>query len=137
MVGAGRGDDAVPDHGLVGRVRLCMVGRRPLGGHIDKNLLGVPGKERGEVGVEREVDDGVFFLFAAVVVRSASDAVQEGSWLTRCLGALAGQKGSRLHLDTGCLKGSHNRRPFCDEVGGGDKGRDYKGDCCEETKHIL
>lgn len=41
------------------------------------------------------------------------------------------------HLDTGCLEGSHNGGPFCDEVGGGDEGRDYKGDRCEKPKHIL
>ena len=77
MVGAGRGDDAVPDDGLVGRVLVCfgVIGRWPLGGHVDEDLLGVPCEERGEVGVEREVDDGIFFLFAGVVVRSASDAV--------------------------------------------------------------
>lgn len=75
MVGAGRGDDAIPDDGLIGRVCCRVVGRWPLSRYVDEDLLGVPCEERGEVGIEREVDDGVFFLFAGVVVRSASNAV--------------------------------------------------------------
>lgn len=75
MVGAGRGDDAVPDDGFVGRICLGVVEHWPLSRYVNKDLLGVPREERGEVGVEREVDDGVFFLFAGVVVRSTSDAL--------------------------------------------------------------
>lgn len=75
MVGTGGGDNGVPDHGLVGRIRLCVVGGWPLSAYVDEDLLGVPCEERGEVGVEGKVDDGVFFLFAAVVVRSASDTI--------------------------------------------------------------
>jgi hypothetical protein len=37
-------------------------------------LLGVPGEERGEVGVEGEADDGVFFFFGGVVVGAAADS---------------------------------------------------------------
>jgi hypothetical protein len=39
-------------------------------------LLGVPGEERREVGVEREFDDSVFFLLGGVVVWAAADAVR-------------------------------------------------------------
>lgn len=71
VVGAGGRDDGVPDHGRVGLVR----GGGPVGGHVDEDLLGVPGEEGREVGVERELDDGVFFFLGAVVVRPAFYAV--------------------------------------------------------------
>lgn len=73
MVGAGVGNDAVPDDG-----RVCAVvasAARPVGSDVDKEVLGVPGEEAGEVGFEREANDGVFFLFGAVVVRAAFDSV--------------------------------------------------------------
>lgn len=72
MVGAGARDDVVPDDGLVGGVFRAG----PFGGYVDEDLLGVPGEERGEVGVEGELDDGVFFLFRAVVMRTASDSMK-------------------------------------------------------------
>lgn len=68
------GDDGVPDDGAVGLV----LGPRglPLGGHVDEELLRVPGEERREVGVERELDDGVLLLLGRVVVRAALDSVK-------------------------------------------------------------
>lgn len=73
VVGAGVGNDAVPDDG-----RVCAVvasAARPVGSDVDKEVLGVPGEEAGEVGFEREANDGVFFLFGAVVVRATFDSV--------------------------------------------------------------
>ena len=63
-------NDLIPDNSLVCRV----VGARPLGGDVDEELLGVPCEERGEVGVEGELDDGVFFLFGAVVMGTTLDS---------------------------------------------------------------
>lgn len=74
MVGARGGDDVVPDDGLVGGVGAAAR-RGPLGRHVDEDLLGVPGEERGQVGVHRELDDGVFLLLAAVVVGTTADSV--------------------------------------------------------------
>lgn len=73
VVGARRRDDGVPDDGAAGLVR--RRGRRPLGGHVDEELLGVPGEQRREVGVQRELDDCVFLLPGRVVVRPAFDSV--------------------------------------------------------------
>jgi hypothetical protein len=67
MVGAGVGDNFIPDDSLIGRI----VGARPLGSDIDKNLLGIPCKEAPQVSIEVESNDGVFLLLRAVVVRSA------------------------------------------------------------------
>lgn len=78
VVGAGARDDGVPDDGLVGRVGGAagrVVG--PLGRHVDEDLLRVPGEERAEVGVEAELDDGVFLLLGRVVVWAAADSVGE------------------------------------------------------------
>ena len=74
VVGRGRRDDGVPDDGLVGR-RVGVGGGRPFGGDVDEDLLGIPGEEGGEVRVERELDDGVFFVLGGVVVGAAADAV--------------------------------------------------------------
>lgn len=78
MVGARARDDGVPDDGLVGLVRVVVSGAvirgsssRPLGRHVDEELLGVPREQRREVGVERELDHGVFFPLVAVVMRLA------------------------------------------------------------------
>ncbi len=83
VVGAGVGDDAVPDDGLVRGVGRRPVraggGGGPLGRHVDKHLLRVPREEAREVGVEAELDDGVLLLLAAVVVRTAADAGNEGN----------------------------------------------------------
>ena len=67
VVSAGARDDAVPDDGLIRRV--CRAGGvGPLGRDVHEQLLRVPCKEGAEVGVEVELDDGVFFLFGGVVV---------------------------------------------------------------------
>jgi hypothetical protein len=73
VVRRGARDDGVPDDGAVGLVLL--VRGRPLGRHVDEELLGVPGEERREVRVERELDDGVLLLLGRVVVRSSLDSV--------------------------------------------------------------
>lgn len=73
VVGGGAGDDVVPDNGGVGGV----LGGRPLGGDIDEDVLGVPGEERREIGLERELDNGVLLLLGAVVVGAALDSVWE------------------------------------------------------------
>lgn len=78
MVGAGVGDDAVPDDG-----RVCgFVGAGPVGGDVDEEVLCVPGEEAGEVGLEGEADHGVLFLFRAVVMGTALDSVSpvSGCW---------------------------------------------------------
>lgn len=65
-------DDGVPDDGAVGGLgALGGVGVRPLGRHVDEELLGVPGEEGGEVGVEGEADRGVLFFLGGVVVGAA------------------------------------------------------------------
>lgn len=74
VVRAGGRDDAVPDHGAVG---LVLDGRGPFCRHIDEKLLGVPREERGEVRVEREFDDGVFFLLGRVVVWTSFYSVEK------------------------------------------------------------
>lgn len=79
VVGAGRRDDAVPDDGLVGLVggrgaRLGYDG--PFGRYVDKDLLRVPREQRRQVCVERELDDGILLLLAAVVVGAALDSVR-------------------------------------------------------------
>lgn len=76
MVGARARDDAVPDDGLV---RLVRGGGGPLGRDVDEELLGVPREQRREIGVERELDDGVFLLLGAIVVRPALDSVLRGT----------------------------------------------------------
>jgi hypothetical protein len=72
MVCARVGDDAIPYNGRV--CNVLTLGRGPVGGHVDKDLFRVPCEEAGEVGVEGELDDGVFFLFAAVVVWTTLDS---------------------------------------------------------------
>lgn len=46
MVGARACDDGVPDDGLVGLVHVVGAGGSdgPLGGHVDEELLSVPGE---------------------------------------------------------------------------------------------
>ena len=73
VVGAGVGDDGVPDDGLVGGIDPSFRGG-PLGRHVDKDLLGVPCEQRRQVGVEGELDDGVLLLLRAVVVGAALDS---------------------------------------------------------------
>ena len=75
VVGAGVGDDAVPDDSDVGVVGVIGIG--PLGGHVDKDLLGVPCEERGEVCLERESDDSILFLLSAVVMRPSLDTAND------------------------------------------------------------
>lgn len=81
VVGARARDDGVPDDGLVGLVGRSAGdgGGGPLGGDVDEELLGVPGEERREVGVQRELDDGVLLLLRAVVVRPAFHSVCGGA----------------------------------------------------------
>lgn len=112
MVRAGRGDDLVPDYGLVGVV-LGAEGR-PLCRHVDEYLLGVPGEEGREVGIEGELDDCVFFLFGRVVVRSPLD-----------------------DLEGGGLEEVHGGGSGGEKVGEGDEGGDCEGDCCEEAEGVL
>lgn len=76
VVGAWARDDGVPDDGLVRLVRAAVAYTRardhgPLGRDVDEELLRVPGEQRREVRVQRELDDGVFLLLRAVVVRPA------------------------------------------------------------------
>ena len=73
VVCAGVRDDGVPDDGLVG----VIVGRGPLGGDVDEELLGVPCEQGREICVEGELDDGVFFLLGGVVMWAALDSVRE------------------------------------------------------------
>lgn len=80
VVGARARDDGVPDDGLVRLVRAAATAyaraggeRGPLGRDVDEELLRVPGEQRREVRVQRELDDGVFLLLRAVVVRPAFD----------------------------------------------------------------
>jgi hypothetical protein len=69
MVGAGVGNDGVPDDSLIG----VVVGAGPFGGHVDEELLGVPCEERRKVGIEGELDDGILLLLGAIVMRAALD----------------------------------------------------------------
>jgi hypothetical protein len=74
VVGARARDDGVPDDGLVRLVHVAVAGG-PLGRHVDEHLFRVPREQRREVGVERELDYGIFLLLGAVVVRPALDSV--------------------------------------------------------------
>lgn len=74
MVGAGVGDDAVPDDGGV----VGIAGASPFGCYVYKKLLRVPCEEGREVCLQREADDGILFLFRRVVVGSALDTVDFG-----------------------------------------------------------
>ena len=81
MVSAGRSNYAVPDNGLVGGGvtgdgGAIGCGRRPFGRNVDEELLGVPCEQGRQIGVKGELYDGVFFLLAAVVVRTSADSVQ-------------------------------------------------------------
>lgn len=109
MVGAGVGDDGVPNDGRIG----CIVRAGPVGGDEDKEVLGVPSEEAGEVGIEGEAEDGVLFFLVAVVVRTALDD----------LDVVGADVGSRV------ARGK--------EVGSGDEGAKDAGDCCEEAKDVL
>jgi hypothetical protein len=64
VVGARARDDGVPDDGLVGLVHGVEAGRRrgPLGRYVDEELLRVPGEQRRQVRVERELDYGILLL---------------------------------------------------------------------------
>lgn len=66
MIRAGRRDDAVPYDGLVGLIGLCWLG--PLRRHVYKHLLRVPCKERRQVCLQGELEDGIFFFSRGVVV---------------------------------------------------------------------
>jgi len=80
MVGAWGGDYAVPDDGLIRRVaaRARAARRRPLGCHVDEQLLGVPSEKRREVGVKGELYYCVLLLLGGVVVWAAADT--EWGW---------------------------------------------------------
>lgn len=119
MIGARRCDDAIPDDSLVGSGigRNCLArGSRggPLGRDVDEQLFSVPCEERREVRVERELDDGVFLLFAAVVV------------------------GAPAHdLEVGRFETVYDGRAGRNEVGEGDEGCDDEGDGGEEAEGVL
>lgn len=72
VVGARVRNDGIPNDGFVGRV----IDAGPLGGDVDEDLLGVPCEERGEVGFERELDDGVFLLLGAIIMGTAFDSAR-------------------------------------------------------------
>lgn len=69
MVGAGVGNDAIPDDGRVGVVLLAG----PVGSDVYKHLLGVPCEEARKVGFEGESQNRVFLLLGGVVMRAALD----------------------------------------------------------------
>lgn len=51
VIGAGAGNDGVPDNGFVGSVGAGL-GAGPLRRHVDEKLLSVPCEERGQIGVQ-------------------------------------------------------------------------------------
>jgi hypothetical protein len=55
MVGAGVGDDAVPNDGFIGAVGGGLR-VRPFSGNVDEYLLRVPGEEALKVCLEGELD---------------------------------------------------------------------------------
>jgi hypothetical protein len=74
MIRARIRNNRIPDHSLIiADLGLRRIGR-PRRGYVHEDLFGVPGEERGEVGVERESDVGVFFFARGVVVRTTFDA---------------------------------------------------------------
>lgn len=116
MVCAGAGDDLVPDDSLVGGVggRAC-AGIGPLCGDVDEDLLGIPtAEEGGEVGLEGELDDGVFLLGGGVVVRTALD-----------------------DLDRVGDDDAGGGEAGCQEIGEGDEGRDDESDGREGAERGL
>lgn len=93
MVGAGIADNAVPDDGRVGGV----VGAGPVGGNVDKEVLCVPGEEAREVCLEREANHGIFFLFRAVVMRTAFDTVcPKAMRVSRCAMSVERRGGEKM-----------------------------------------
>ena len=136
MVGAGVGDDAVPDDGGV----VGIVGPGPVCGDVYEELLGVPCEERGEVCFEGEADDGVFFLLGGVVVGSTFDAVfglaRKLSVLEVSCDSEAGWPVEDVHLDVVSLYDAAGGARSA-EICGGDECAEDEGDCCEEAKDIL
>lgn len=102
VVGARVGDDGVPDDGRVGRV--SAGGRGPVSRDVDKDLLGVPREERGQVGIEGEFDDGVLLLPGAVVMRAALDAASSPS-ASAGGGRGGGPRQRGGHATLGCFAG--------------------------------
>lgn len=67
-------DDGVPDGDfVVGVLRAARAGVAD--GEIGKDLLCVPVEEGFEVGVEREVDEGVFLRLSGRELGAATDSV--------------------------------------------------------------
>lgn len=62
-------------------------------------MLCVPCEEAREVCVEGELDDGIFFLFTAIVVGAAFDS--EDSGLLELGEEVGREGGGSLHLDVG------------------------------------
>jgi len=116
VIGTGRGDDLIPDDGLVGGIgagsSLGAIG--PFGRDVDEDLLRVPGEEVREVGVEGELDDGIFFLLARVVMGPALD-----------------------DLDVCRLEGADGGGAWGNEIGEGNDGGDEEGYRREKAKCIL
>jgi len=72
MIRAWVGDDRIPNYCLIHQRSLILsVCIRPGRRYVDKDLLGIPGKQRCEVGGKREPDVGVFFFLCRVVMRSS------------------------------------------------------------------
>lgn len=72
MISARTRNNGVPNNGLI--LPLARGGIGPSGRHENKDLLGVPGEEGGEIGRQGEFDAGVFFSFGGVVVWTAAGA---------------------------------------------------------------
>lgn len=111
MIRARVRNNSVPNHGLVGRI---VHPRRPLSGYVHEQLLRVPRKERREVRLEGEFEDGVLLLLGAVVVRPALDN----------LDVCGGNEGGGW-------------RAGGEQVGHRDEGAEDERDCCEEAEDVL
>lgn len=75
VISAGVRDDGIPDDSLIGGIHAALRGR-PLGSHVDEDLLRVPGEELGQVRIEGELDDRVLLLDAGVVVWATLDDLE-------------------------------------------------------------
>lgn len=82
VVGAGVGDDGIPNDSLV---RLVRVGGWPLSCDIDKKLFRIPSEERREIRLHGELDNGVFLFLGAVVVGTTLDSVPTTCQLRRTM----------------------------------------------------
>lgn len=139
MVGAGVGDDAVPDDGGV----VDIARARPVCRYVYEELLCIPCKEGREVGFQREADDGILFLLRGVVVGSALDTVEfrktnglDSLMYSEIAAVYLPWLASHIHLNIVRLydtAGGARRAEIC----GGDECAQDKGDCGEEAEDIL